>query len=151
MVRCKVCKSSFKSYYEELKAKGWNIPKIYDEVVKIGDSFSIQSLYRHFQSHYNPEGIKIIPSECATHIVIYIFKDFVDRYNIRGIMPILYKNLSKPYWNTKKELYKDIKKCVKELDVIDIKTFDRIWKEAINRPLYYSPFNNRSFNEYFSK
>lgn len=150
-MRCKVCKSNFKSYYEELKSKGYNIPKIYDEAIKIGDSFSIQSLYRHFQSHYSKEGITVIPKELATHIIIYIFKDYVDRYNIRRIMSILYKHLNKPYWETKKKLYKDIKKCIKELDVMDIDTFNRIWKQAINQPLYFNPFNNKSFNEYFKR
>jgi len=150
-MRCLVCRSSFRTYYEELRGKGYNVPKIYNECVKIGEKFSIQSLYRHFANHYNPKGINVIPKELASHIVISIFKNYVDEYNIRRIMPILHKYLSKPYWKSKKELYRDIKKCVKELDIMNVDSLNKIWKQAINEPLYFNPFNNQSFNEYFKK
>lgn len=148
-MRCKVCKSSYKKYYDELRDKGMSIPKIFNECIKIGDKFSIQSLYRHFQNHYNQEGIKVIPQELAIHVIISIFKDYVNRYNVKRLMPTLYKHLDKPYWESKKQLYKALKKVIEEIDDFDLDTFNELWEQVTNHPIHWRPFNGKSFNEYF--
>ena len=150
-MKCLVCKSDFTKYYEDLRDKEMPIPKIYDECIKIGDRFSIQSLYRHFQNHYNKEGITVIPEELALYVIMPIFKDYVNRYNIKRVMPILKKYLDKPYCESKKALYKSLKKAITDLDDFDINKFNILWEQAINKPLSFKPFSGKSFNEYFEK
>jgi len=150
-MKCLVCKSDFTKYYEELRDKEMPIPKIYDECIKIGDKFSIQSLYRHFQNHYNSEGIKVIPEELALYVVMPIFKDYVNRYNIERVMSFLHKYLDKPYCESKKELYRALKSVIENLDDFDTDTFDELWNQAINQPIQRKPFSGLSFNEYFEK
>jgi len=150
-MRCKVCKSPFKKYYEELRDKEMAIPKIFNESRKIGEKFSKQSLYRHFQNHYNQEGIKVIPEDLAIYVIMHIFKDYVNKYNINRVMPILHKYLDKPYCESKKELYKSLKKAITHLDDFDIDKFNLLWEQAINEPIDYKPFSGKTFNEYFKK
>lgn len=150
-MKCLVCKSHFTKYYEELRDKHMTIPKIYDECIKIGDKFSMQSLYRHFKNHYNQEGIKVIPESLGIHIIISIFKDYINQYNVKRVMPILYKHLDKPYYESKRELHKALKKAITDLDDFPIDKFNLLWEQAINEPINLKPFNGKTFNEYFKK
>ena len=150
-MRCLVCKSDFTKYYEQLRKKGSTIPKIFNESRKIGETFSEQSLYRHFRNHYDKEGIKVIPEQLAIYVIIPVFKDYVNKSNIKKTMSILTKYLPKPYVETKKELYKSLKKAITDLDDFDINKFNILWEQAINEPLSFKPFSGKSFNEYFKK
>jgi len=149
-MRCKICKSQFKTYYEELRSKSLPIPRIFDESRKLGDNFSEQSMYRHFQNHYSTDKTKVIPDSLTCYVVIPIFKDYLTLPFIERLKPLFKKYMDKAYWNSEKELYQDLRNVVKELsEYLDLDTFNDNWKRAINQPNYCSPFDGKSFHEYF--
>ena len=154
-MRCKICKSQFKTYYEELRSKDAPIPRIFDESRKLGDSFSEQSLYRHFQNHYSINKTKVIPESLICYIIISIFKDYLivpfpNRVFVEKVKNSIEKHLSKAYWTSEKELYSDLKRMIGELtEYMDLDTFNTNWKRAINEPNKCSPFEGMSFHEYF--
>ena len=150
-MRCLVCKSDFTKYYEDLRKKGSTIPQIFSESRKIGDSFSEQSLYRHFQKHYNQEGIKVVPEQLAIYVIVPIFKDYVNKSNIKKTMSSLTRYLDKPYCESKKALYRALKKAITDLDDFHVDKFNLLWEEAINKPFSFKPFSGKTFNEYFRK
>lgn len=155
-MRCKVCSSSFKKYYEELRTKGMSIPSIFNETRRIGEQFSEQSLYRHFQSHYNREGIKVISESDSIYIIVGILREYIEKHGSSCVtedgrlIPLMRKYLSQPYHNSKNELKEALKKVVLELgDYLDSDGFEEAWERETNKP-NYSSFNGESFNQRFN-
>jgi len=145
MVRCKVCNSAFKDYYHKLRREGTKIRRIYNECAKLQEDFSEQSLYRHFQNHFNQKGLSVIPSICMQEILVYLFRN-ADTYMLqKKIVPLCKKYPFKPYYKFRREIYDDLMNICRELGYEQI--FRSEWEGILNVKIPYSPFNNKTIRE----
>lgn len=78
--RCKVCKSENTEIYEKLREEGNSLESIVEKAKEdYGDDFSLSSLYRHMQNHYEPKKQEYKRKELAEEMANREAEDEIDR------------------------------------------------------------------------